>query len=353
MSAASTPESEAGSASSPKGPQESIPVVGAGPIACAGAAVWYESARGANEALRGEPGPGAGLIGMPDSPWLREIRALDPERDCERIVFINTFHEFPFDTTRALELAFFKTFAVPSIAELLASTGEFTERGQKRYDDTDLLISTFTEDGWDGTLGKRALRRMNQLHGRFTIANEDFLYVLSAMVLEPIRWNERFGWRPWCASERLAQFHFWRQVGRRMAIQDIPETLPELERLNRETEFGRFARTDAGSRLARAQQGVFLAWFPWVPKRIGARAIAALLEPHVVAALGLERVTGAERRAVEIGMRARGRALRMLPPRRRPKLRTTMKRRTYPSGFEIEELGPPPAGERRPTAHAR
>jgi hypothetical protein len=36
---------------------------------------------------------------------------------------------------------------------------------------------------------------MNALHGRFRIANEDFLYVLSTFVFEPIRWNQRFGWR--------------------------------------------------------------------------------------------------------------------------------------------------------------
>ncbi len=283
---------------------------------------------------------------MRDSHWLREIRTLDPERDCRRIVFIDVFHEFPFDTTRALELAFFKTFAVPSIAELLDSTGEFAFRGQKRYDDTDLLISAFTEDGWDGPVGKRALRRMNQLHERFAIANEDFLYVLSAMMLEPIRWNERFGWRRATERERLAQLHFWREIGRRMGIRDIPETLAEFERLNVEAERTRFARTDAGVRLARAQQDVFLAWFPWVPKRLGARAIAALLEPHVVEALGLQRVTPLERRAVEAALRARARIVRLLPPRRRPRLRTTLRRRTYPSGFVIEELGPPPGGAR-------
>ena len=63
---------------------------------------------------------------------MRNSPALDPESDCRRIVFLDTFVEFPFDTTRSLELVFFKTFAVPSIAELLDSTGEFTERGQKR-----------------------------------------------------------------------------------------------------------------------------------------------------------------------------------------------------------------------------
>jgi hypothetical protein len=272
--------------------------------------------------------------------WLDEIQRLDPARDCRRIVFIDTFHEFPFDTTRALELAFFKTFAVPSIAELLASTGEFTERGQKRYDDTDLLISAFSEDGWDGPLGKRALRRMNQIHGRFEIANEDFLYVLSAMVLEPQRWNARFGWRRMVETERLALFHFWCQVGRRMAIHGIPESLGELEAYNAEFERTCFERTDAGVRLAHAQRDVFLGWFPYLPKTIGARAISALLDEPVVDALGLVRPTRGERHVAEAGLRARARALRRFPARRRPRLRTTMKRRSYPRGYVIEELGP-------------
>jgi len=54
---------------------------------------------------------------------LREIRRLDPVRDNQRIVFLSTCFEFPFDTTRALEFALFRTFAVPSIAALLERTG--------------------------------------------------------------------------------------------------------------------------------------------------------------------------------------------------------------------------------------
>jgi hypothetical protein len=66
---------------------------------------------------------------------------------------------------------------------------------QKRYDDTDLIVSEIIENGFDSPRGGRAIARMNALHGRFRIANEDFLYVLSTFVFEPIRWNERFGWR--------------------------------------------------------------------------------------------------------------------------------------------------------------
>src|SRR5215472_12863431 len=98
---------------------------------------------------------------------LEQIRALDPVRDHQRIVFLSTCYEFPFDTTRSLEFALFRTFCVPSISALLDRTGEFRERAQKRYDDTDLIVSELMERGYDSARGRAALRRMNQLHGRF------------------------------------------------------------------------------------------------------------------------------------------------------------------------------------------
>src|SRR5437660_1275808 len=119
------------------------------------------------------------------TPLLRQIQTLDPVRDHQRIVFLSTCREFPFDTTRSLEFALFRTFCVPSIAELLDRTGEFTNRAQKRYDDTDLLISELLESGYDGPRGRAALRRINQQHGRFQIADDDFRYVLSTFVYEP------------------------------------------------------------------------------------------------------------------------------------------------------------------------
>jgi hypothetical protein len=76
---------------------------------------------------------------------LEEIKKLDPLRDHLRIVFLDSAYEFPFDITRALEFALFRTYAVPSIGALLDRTGEFKARPQKRYDDTDLLVSEFYE----------------------------------------------------------------------------------------------------------------------------------------------------------------------------------------------------------------
>jgi len=275
-----------------------------------------------------------------ESRYLREIRGLDPVADHRRIVYLDVCFEFPWDTTRALELALFRTFAVPSIAALLDSTGEFGRAAQKRYDDTDLILSTIVEAGYDSEQGRRAIRQMNRIHGRFAIANEDFLYVLSSFVFEPIRWNARFGWRPLIETEKLATFEFWREVGRRMAIEEIPEHYGEFERFNEAYERREFQPTEASRRVGSATRDMFLAWFPGLPRRLGAPAIHALMDEPLLEAFGFPRPPRAVRAAVEAALRARARAVALLPPRRRPRLRVRRRTRTYGRDWALEELGP-------------
>jgi len=276
------------------------------------------------------------------SVYLDEIRRLDPDRDHKRIVHLDVCYEFPFDTTRSLEFALFRTYAVPSIGALLDSTGEFGNRPQKRYDDTDLIISAMLEHGYDSELGRSALKRMNQIHGRFQISNDDFKYVLSTLVFEPIRWNARFGWRKMVEQERLALFNTWREIGRRMAIKDIPAQYAEFERFNVEYEREQFRLTEASARVGAATRDLFLSWFPFVPRRIGEQSIYALIDERLLDAFGFPHPSPLMRRLVESGLRARSRALRLLPPRRKPRLRTEMRPRSYRDGYRIEELGPAP-----------
>jgi hypothetical protein len=163
-----------------------------------------------------------------------------PER-CQAIAHRLACYDFPWDVTRSLELALFRTFASPVIAGVLHATGEFERRAQRRYDDTDLILVTIVENGFDSDLGKRAINRMNAIHGRFRISNEDFLYVLSTFTFEPLRWLDRFGWRALTGEERWGWFGFWREVGQRMHIRDIPEDLSAFEQFNRDYE-GRLLR---------------------------------------------------------------------------------------------------------------
>ena len=91
-----------------------------------------------------------------------EIAALDPVRDCQRIVQLLVQYEFAWDITRSLEIALFYTYGSASVSRLLDRTGEFAKHGQKRYDDTRLLIAHFMDSGWDGPVGSAALARMNK-----------------------------------------------------------------------------------------------------------------------------------------------------------------------------------------------
>ena len=69
------------------------------------------------------------------------IQQLDPVRDNGEMCRQLAGYEFPWDITRSLEVALFRTFCVPSIATLLDRTAEFHQRSQKRYDDTSLMVS--------------------------------------------------------------------------------------------------------------------------------------------------------------------------------------------------------------------
>jgi hypothetical protein len=277
---------------------------------------------------------------MRPSLVLDEIHRLDPERDHQRIVFLSTRVDFPFDTTRALELALFRTFGVPSIAALLHRTGEFERHAQKRYDDTDIIVSEMMEHGYDSERGRAALARLNTIHGRFTIANEDFLYVLSTFVFEPIRFNRRFGWRKMTAIEQLALFHFWRAVGERMGIRDIPARYEDFQRYSVEYEVRHYRFTEANRAVGAATRELFAGWFPRPLRPLVRQAIYTLLDEPTRRAFGFPKPNAAISALVIAAMRARAVALRHMPRRREPLLRTAMTHPTYPKGYDIGRLGP-------------
>jgi hypothetical protein len=268
----------------------------------------------------------------------------DPRRDCQQIARTLGTRAFPWDTTRSLELALFRTFASPRIGGLLHRTGEFEARAQKRYDETDLIVSEIVEHGYDSERGGRAIARMNALHARFRIANEDFLYVLSTFVFEPIRWNERFGWRRMSATERLGWFWFWHGVGERMGVRELPDDPVAFERFSRRYEDQHFRYTEANRHVALATRELFAGWFPRPIRPLVRHAIHGLLDAPLRTAFGLPAAPGWLVHATGLAMRVRARALRVLPKRRRPVLRTTIPRVDHPDGYRIEALGPPPFG---------
>jgi hypothetical protein len=270
----------------------------------------------------------------------RQIERLDPQHDYRQIVFLLTFHVFPWDIERALEFALFRTYAVPSVSGLLAKTGEFVRRPRKRYDDTELILSEILENGFDSKRGQAALQRLNEMHGRFPISNVDFLYVLSTFVFEPIRWIERFGWRRLTRPEKLAFFNYYCELGRRMSIENIPTDFEELERYNLDYEGEHFRYAMSNHRIGASTRDLLLGFY--VPRQVFplARPVAhALMDTPLLQAMGFPEPPRVLRSLAAGALRLRARVVRWLPERRRPRLLTRLRRPTYPEGYEIEELG--------------
>jgi hypothetical protein len=149
---------------------------------------------------------------------LEEIRRLDPERDGQRIVFLTVYHEFPFEWLRATKIGLFKAFCSPEFSGTLARTGAVLQRTENRNDNTVVLFIGLMEYGYDSPEGRAALRFINRQHQPYPISEEAYRYTYAAIVMEPIRFVERFGWRPLDEHEQLAQFSFWREIARFMNV---------------------------------------------------------------------------------------------------------------------------------------
>jgi hypothetical protein len=273
---------------------------------------------------------------------LKRIQQLDPIKDHCEIYHIMLGYEFPWEIRRGIDLANLKNFCVPSISKLLDRTGEYRYRTQKRYDDTLIFGIEILKWGYDSDRGREAIQRMNVIHDKFKISNEDFLYVLSTLIYEPIRWTERFGWRKMCEQEKLAIFYFTRETGKLMRIQNIPETYEEFEKYNIEYEQKKFQYSDSNSRVVEAVLNLVLSWF-LIPKPLYPlfKPLAySIMDENVLMTFGFERPPVILRWIVNNILKLRGKIWRLLPPLEYPLFDIDSPIRSYPKGYKISELGP-------------
>lgn len=114
----------------------------------------------------------------------------------------------------SLEFALFKTFALPSVSKLLVSTREFQDHCTRRAEDTELILSEIIdaypriqnemrrcpiipekEIKKQHERRETAIHRLNEIHGKYKISNDDYLYTLVLFLEEPVRWINSWEWR--------------------------------------------------------------------------------------------------------------------------------------------------------------
>ncbi|KAK7458697.1 hypothetical protein VKT23_009696 [Stygiomarasmius scandens] len=185
-----------------------------------------------------------------------EAGTLTPE-DAQKILTSSLAYEMPSVLGYALSFALFKTYGIPSISKILKGTGELSSKDgiSKRYTDTAILIATwvacpitgktykdedealisksfFSNTGSEAEDDPRAmisLARVNWLHAKYPIRNEDYLYTLALFAFEPERWAKRYGWRELSLLECEAYYIYWREIGNRMGIKNIPDSAEDFK----------------------------------------------------------------------------------------------------------------------------
>ncbi|MFZ6184542.1 oxygenase MpaB family protein [Nannocystis pusilla] len=232
---------------------------------------------------------------------------LDPERDHLAIMRRLFGGEFAAEIRLGAGLALFRVFAIPQISGILAETRAWERRPQQRLGRTVDLLRVLVEQGYDSGPGAAALARLNAVHARHAIANEDFVYVLTAFVTEPARVIARCGTRPLDAIEREAACVFWREVGVRMGIRDVPRTFAAMRAFQAQYEAAH--RRYAASNRCTAE-GAMSAISQRVPGPLrGAvrEGLLALLEPEVRRACGFAGEERAMGRVLDVVMAVRRR----------------------------------------------
>ena len=265
------------------------------------------------------------------------IQTLDAERDRDEIVWLVSRHELPWDYNQGTGVAFLRDYGIPSIAALLDRTGEFEHDGVKRYDDTLLVAEEATAEGIDSARGRATLRRLNRIHGRYDIPNDEFQYVLATTIVGPVEWIREFGWRDLEPVERQAIANLTTRFGELMGITGLPTTYDGYLALLRDYEAEHFAFAEPNRRVTEATLRVGRQIAP-LPLRPFARRVAiALMDEPLRMALGMPAQPAWFVTAVRRGLWTRGLLLRLAAPRR-----TAYHHRptTYPGGYTLQDIGP-------------
>lgn len=118
--------------------------------------------------------------------------------------------EFPFMFMKGIQLALFRTYAIPSISSLLVRTTLLSNSATipKRYTDTEALFIEFTLREWGSTSWLRGMARTKAIHAGYRkagkVTDADMLYTIAALATQPPALITQWEWRDLTDTERCA-----------------------------------------------------------------------------------------------------------------------------------------------------
>ncbi|PWY98509.1 hypothetical protein BCV70DRAFT_201818 [Testicularia cyperi] len=235
-------------------------------------------------------------------------------RDAQRIVRLAASWDTPFIFTKALEVALFRTYGIPTISSLLMHTGQLSraENASRRYVDTSGLIQAFMTypvprcglagddvppppSDWETNRedpndprSSIALARVNFLHGRWgkKISNDDLLYTLSVFFIEPPKWIDAYEWRKTSELEKEAIFSLYYHIGRCMGITNIPDSRADFIEWSVRYEEDQMVYTKTNQEVAQHTVNLLLYSLPRFAHGFARNLIASIMDERLRAAMG-------------------------------------------------------------------
>jgi hypothetical protein len=200
--------------------------------------------------------------------------------------------EFPFMYAFGTQWALVKSYGIANGTKLLVQTRRLANEQTvgKRGEDTGIILGEVLISGLDSDRGLRALSKMNWIHRQYgsKISNGDLVHTLALFVLEPQRWIEMYEWRAMTELEKVAAFVYWKEIGNRMGMEDIPKTLEELKQWTKDYEEEHMYYADSNRKCVDATVNLFLRNVPKFFHGFAQDVAATFLEPNVRVAIGVE-----------------------------------------------------------------
>ena len=271
---------------------------------------------------------------------LREIESLDPVEDCVRIYWL-FMEDFQAATRFRMVAGLLVTSAPPRMSRILDQSGELHKNVLKRITDTYLLDSAYHEHGFGPGPGREAARRMNEMHRKYDIHSDDFVYIGCHEAVAAVWYAETYGWRPVTGKEKVAAAEFAKLRGRHMwqnGNTPYPETFEEMEKYCAWWEEEQFRYEPQNRKLADALVDYALNGVPgFLRPAMRAFFFSVGPDPRVVTSCGYEMPSRFAQKLSRAVMRFYGR-LDPLVTGPSPMARSLVNA-VYPNGFEIKDLG--------------
>ncbi|MEV0208552.1 DUF2236 domain-containing protein [Streptomyces sp. NPDC050788] len=291
--------------------------------------------------------------------WVdRELAAMDPESDWERMISLYVGHRIPeFGLAMMIYPGTMRMMQSSMTAATLAHTSKLETRPHRRFQDGNDFLTAWMVDGLSSEAGRKAAARLNRIHravdhntphlpGNFDDV-DDFVYPLVLLATFGDRLQTSLG-LPGTSEAMKIAWHRWAQTLFRLLDRESGSLSDEAfpEDWNAMTEFAAkfdarpYEPTQAGHRVAVAMMDFFAErWFP-APLRAFGRDITRYLAGERVCRLHrIGWLSPRRERVVRLFLKSAFRAHRLLPDHRTPlpeRLRRT--RRTPAQARQVDRI---------------